>query len=182
MEIEIKVKVENIVPLINFLKANAKRLFSKRQIDEYYTPAHRDFLKAEPIEEWLRLRDSDGAYSINYKKWHYEGKTTSNYCDEYETPVTDIEALRKILIALDFKALITVDKQRESWQYEDYEISIDSVKDLGQYVEIEYTRESGDPHIITTDMFAFLNDLDCGLIERDFKGYPYGLLEKYSNK
>lgn len=178
MEIEIKTKVEHIESLLTFLKESAESKYTDQQIDEYYTPAHRDFLEVNPIEEWLRLRNSEGKFSITYKKWHYEVDKTSNYADEYETGIASLEGMKKIFSALNFKYLITVDKNRSTWNYKDYEISIDSVKELGDFVEIEYTGKDINPKEITDQMMKFLTDLQCGNLERDFRGYPYLLLEK----
>ncbi|MDQ5954735.1 MAG: adenylate cyclase, class 2 [Patescibacteria group bacterium] len=180
MEIEIKVKIEKYDNLKSFLEKEAKKKYINQQIDEYYTPAHKDFTKVDPIVEWLRLRDSDGKFSINYKHWKYEKDGRTHYCDEYESKVESIENLRKILIATDFKHLITVDKVRSVWLYKDYEISMDTVKGLGDFVEIEYkgNTENSVPSEITEQMIAFLNKIDCGNISRDFKGYPYLLLEQ----
>jgi len=180
MEIEIKVKIERSENLVAFLKKEATFVFTNRQIDEYYTPFHENFLEVDPIKEWLRLRDSDGKYSINYKSWHYNQDGKSNHCDEYETKVDDINAMRKILMALDFKHLVTVDKVRSVWDYKDYEISMDSVQNLADFVEIEYkgTDANPDPKKISDEMMDFLKKMDCGSIERDYKGYLYLLLKK----
>jgi adenylate cyclase class 2 len=179
MEIEIKVQIEHVESLMNFLRKEAVLKYEDRQIDEYYNPAHRDFLSIRPVEEWLRLRNSSGKYSVNYKKWHINPDKTSDHCDEYETKIESIESMKDILNSLNFKHLITVDKTRSAWTYNDYEISIDTVKDLGDFVEIEYKGTNiTDPKKITNDMMDFLINLDCEDIKRDFKGYPYLLLEQ----
>ena len=179
MEIEIKVKIENVEPLLKLLKSEAEFKYEDRQIDEYYNPPHKNFLLVTPIEEWLRVRNSNGKYSINHKKWHYNADGKSNHCDEIETLVGDFDVIKKLLGALDFTHLITVDKNRTTWIYKDYEISIDTVDTLGDFVEIEYIgNDKSDPKKITEGMMDFLNNLNCGKVERDFKGYPYWLLEK----
>ena len=180
MEIEIKVRVESIHNLQEFLDQEERSINTNQQIDEYYTPAHRDFTEAEPIVEWLRLRNSNGVYSINYKHWQHESDGRSHYCDEYESKVSDIDNLRKILLATDFKHLITVNKIRSIWMYKDYEISLDTVEDLGDFIEIEYKGNIDGvvPSEVTEQMMSFLHNIGCGTIQRDFKGYPYLLLEK----
>jgi len=67
IEIEIQVNVENSKPLIEFLEKNGNFQSEKRQVDEYFSPAHRDFLVTRPVAEWLRLRDAEGKYSFNYR-------------------------------------------------------------------------------------------------------------------
>ncbi len=62
--------------------------------------------------------------------------------------------------------------------YKDYEISIDSVKGLGDFVEIEYIGrdEKVDPKKVTEEMINFLKGLRCGKIIRNYVGYPFQLL------
>lgn len=77
IEIEIQVKLQHEKPLLVFLKGNGQFQTKKRQIDEYFSAPHRDFLAVRPVKEWLRLHDADGKYSINYKNWHYDGRGKS---------------------------------------------------------------------------------------------------------
>lgn len=178
IEIEIQVKVENIKSLIGFLEKNAQFKSETHQLDEYFSPAHRNFVEFRPLKEWLRLRDSNGDYSINYKNWHFDENGKSNYCDEYETELEDIDQIKKILEILNFKSLVLVDKLRKIWIYKDYEISIDNVKYLGVFVEIEYIGNDKNANIkaITNEMISFLNNLGCGKIMRNYVGYPFQLL------
>ncbi len=176
-EIEIQVRVGNVQPLLQLLEKEGSFQYDSRQLDEYYTPPHRDFISVRPIKEWLRLRDAEGSYSITYKNWHYDENGKSNYCDEYETSIDNIEQIRRMYGAIDFKKIITVDKQRKAWQYKDWEVSIDAIKDLGDFVEIEY-KGSGepDPKQVTDEMAQFLKSTGCGKIERNYLGYPFQLL------
>lgn len=178
IEIEIKVRVQNDKPLLDLLEKNGSFHSEKHQVDEYFSPVHKDFLSDRPVKEWLRLRDADGTYSINYKNWHYDEGGKSHYCDEYETNVEDAGKMKKILDALNYRSIAIVDKVRKIWMYKDYEIGIDSVKNLGNFVEIEYVgkEEKVDPTKITTEMVNFLKEVGCGTIERNFVGYPFQIL------
>lgn len=178
IEIEIQVNVENSKSLINFLEKNADFQKENHQIDEYFSPTHRNFIGVRPVKEWLRLRDSSGKYSINYKNWYFDENGKSHHCDEYETKIEDFTQLKKILDVLNFKPLVKVDKVRKVWTHKDYEIAVDSVKDLGDFVEIEYIgkEEKVDPKKITEEMVNFLKSVGCGQIRRNYVGYPFLLL------
>ena len=178
IEIEIQTQVERTGKLLEFLNKEGKFIKEARQIDEYYTPANRDFTAVRPVREWIRLRDSGGKCSINYKDWKYGDNGQSNHCDEYETPVEKIDQLKNIFSALNFKSLAVVDKLRKIWTYQDYEIALDAVKGLGDFVEIEYigTDKNADPKKVTDGMVKFLKDLGCGQIRRNYVGYPFQLL------
>src|SRR3989304_7200146 len=139
IEIEIQVQIEKIKLLEDFLKKKGKFIGRWRQVDEYFTPSHRNFIKKRPTVEWLRLRNTDGKkYSINYKNWHHGQDGKSHHADEFETKIEEIEQLRNIFRVLDFKPIITVDKTRTVYIYKNYEIVIDRVRNLGTFVEIEY--------------------------------------------
>lgn len=178
IEIEIQVSVENSEPLLSFLQTEGVFQSEKHQIDEYFTPAHKDFLATRPIPEWFRLRDADGIYTMNYKNWHFDENGKSHYCDEIETSVGSVDQAKKIVMALDFKSIAKVDKVRKTWTYKDYEIGIDSVKSLGDFVEIEYIGkdENIDPDTVTAEMVDFLKKIGCGKITRNYVGYPFLIL------
>jgi len=160
------------------LKKNACFESKKHQIDEYFVPAHRNFINVRPAKEWLRLRNTDGVYSVNYKNWHINKVGKGHYCDEYETRIQDQDQMKKIFKALDLKPIVTVSKQRENWIYKDYKISIDSVSGLGDFVEVEYIGREKDvePEKITEEMIEFLKGIGCGKIKRNYRGYPFLLL------
>lgn len=128
------------------------------------------------MAEWLRLR-SDESGRITYKHWHFDHEDKSAYCDEYETKVASILELKKILIVLNFSSIVTVDKVRKTWRYQDYEIAIDDVAGLGNFVEVEYKGDDvADPVDLAKEMVSFLKRVGCTDIRRSFRGYPYMLL------
>jgi len=177
VEIEIQVRISDTALLLNFLNTKAEFKGEKYQKDEYYSPTHKNYLNKKPVEEWLRLRESKDN-SITYKNWHYDEKGKSHYCDEYETRLDNIEQMRKIFEVLDIKTITIVEKTRKIWDYEDYEISLDSVKNLGDFVEIEYKGKNKEviPKDITDGMINLLKTIGIKKIERNYVGYPFLLL------
>lgn len=174
IEVEIQVNVENIVPLEDFLSKEAKLISEKREIDQYYSPLHRNFAESNVIDEWLRLRNAEGKQSINYKHWHRDKDGKTNHCTEYETKIEDCEQMRKIFETLDFKEVVKVEKKRKKYHYNNYEITIDNVKGLDESVEVEFKGESGKtPKEITKEMIKFLKDLGVGKIKRSYQGYAF---------
>jgi predicted adenylyl cyclase CyaB len=130
----------------------------------------------KPVAEWLRLRESD-KNAITYKNWHYDTDGKSQYCDEYETPIGNVDQMRRIFTALNIRPIITVEKTRETWKYKDYEIALDHITELGDFVEIEYKAPTEmDPKTVTKGMIELLKQIGCGTIERNFVGYPFMLL------
>lgn len=179
IEIEIKLPLNNIERVKKFLNDKAK-LISKDvfQRDSYYTPAHRDFLKAKYPFEWLRLRESDKSTSINYKHFHPENTKITEYCDEYESKINNAEALKKIFKSIDLKEIVVVEKVRTTWMYDDVEIVIDNVTNLGSFIELEATSHFINPKDGKKYLFAKLKEIKADVGEEDLRGYPFRLLEK----
>jgi adenylate cyclase class 2 len=178
IEIEIQVKVEKIKPLLEFLKKQGQFKSKLHQIDNYFIPAHRNFLNVRPVKEWLRLRATKGSCSINYKNWYFDKNGRSYHCDEFETKFGNLAQMKKIFKVLNFKPIVRVDKLRETWTYKTYEIAIDTVSGLGNFVEIEYIGKDKkkNPKKITEEMVYFLKKLGCGKLKRNYLGYPFLLL------
>ncbi len=179
-EIEIRIKVQDSEPLLKFLEKNGSFKSEKYQRDEYFTPAHRNFIKAKPIKEWLRLRKEEGKYSLDYKNWHYGSDGKAFHCDEYEVRFDDLDKARIILKALDFEPLIVVDKKRKTFLFKDYEIAFDCVEGLGDFIEVEYKGKEDvlDTKKIAGEMKDFIEKTGCQILEQDFVGYPFLLLKK----
>ena len=178
MEIESKFPLENSKETIERLNEISKQIKEDYQKDIYFIPKHRDFIKQNPVSEWLRLREGKNKFSINYKKWHNTKEDTTISCDEFETEITNPNNLKKILNALDFKEIITVEKLRKIWIYKDTEIAIDEVKNLGFFIEIEANKEFNNLQEAEEYLYSILKELDIKTGMQDFEGYPYLILKK----
>lgn len=179
IEIELKFPLLNLTELTQRLNKIAQpKSTNETQVDTYFSPEHKNFTKQIPISEWLRLRESKKGASINYKKWHNSDGAKTISCDEFETKIENLNVMTKILNALEFQKLITVNKSRHTWTYKDTEIAIDEVKELGNFIEIEakgnfITIEDAKNHL-----YLILKELDAKIGEQDFEGYPLLLLKK----
>ena len=181
IEVELKFQLMNFDDLyreLNSMKSSVQLLLGERQIDRYYVPSHRNFLDSAPVSEWLRVRKSSKGDFINYKKWHNESGCNAVSCSELETEVSDIDALVKIFVRLNFEEIIVVDKKRWSWKLGNAEISIDRVKGLGDYIELEACGEFKSIDDAKKYLYEKLSELNASIGEQDYKGYPYRLLKK----
>lgn len=180
VEVELKFPLENAKELIEKL-SNISLPVTSWQKDTYFIPPHRNFIQQSPISEWFRIRESRGEKVVlNYKNWHNKHgeceKAVS--CDEAETEIEDVNALRTILRSLDFKEIIVVEKERRNWKHNNAAISVDSVKGLGDFIEIE-----ADGYFINVEkakehLYRVLEELEARTGEQNFKGYPHLILEK----
>ncbi|MGH3979946.1 MAG: class IV adenylate cyclase [Pseudonocardiaceae bacterium] len=146
------------------------------QIDAYYNAPHRDFLAPEAISEWLRIRTEERGSSINFKRWHPIDALIKTHADEYETKIDDVEAIRRLLEALDFTPLVTVDKIREDWKLPEVEVVFDHVEGAGHFVEFEFKGDAENVEDATARLEEFIASLDVELGEQINRGYPHILL------
>lgn len=139
MEIEIKATFEDKDKLKeNLVKLGAEQKKTKHQIDEYYNHPQRD---TRETNEYIRLRyeaeSNDGifAHHINL---------SDGVNKEFEVSVGDIKVFKQILEGLSFPLLGVIDKKRETFQLGEFTITIDEVKDIGNFVEIEVDGEESE--------------------------------------
>ncbi|MBN1169070.1 class IV adenylate cyclase [Candidatus Woesebacteria bacterium] len=162
IEVEIKTKIGK--KKFESLKLKLKRISKFKDkihhIDTYYNSPTKNFLKPKYPYEWLSVRDRGEKLTLNYKHWYPPGKKNTTHCDEYEIVFDSIEQIEKILKALDFKKLITVDKTRWTFIHNnEIEIALDEVKGLGYFIEVEALRNKGDLKQTYNNLEEFLKSL-----------------------
>jgi adenylate cyclase class 2 len=179
IEVEQKFALPDPAPLKDALTAlGATPSNPTRQVDTYYNAPHRDFLAPVAISEWLRLRTEDRSSSLNYKLWHPADALVKTHADEYESPVADPEAIRRLLAALDFTPMVTVDKTRLEWTLPEVEIVFDHVVDAGDFVEFEFKGDAATVEEATIRLDKFIASLGVALGEPVNRGYPHFLLNR----
>jgi adenylate cyclase class 2 len=178
IEVELKYPLYNAEELRKNLNSIAKpEKEGDFQKDTYYVPSHRNFLDKKPVSEWLRIRESKKGNSLNYKNWHNNAGNAVS-CDELETGVEDIAALRKIFESLEIKEIVVVEKTRSSWSYKDAHIALDEVKGLGDYIEIEAKGDFKSIEDAKKHLYSVLGEIGAKTGEQDFEGYPLLLLRQ----
>jgi adenylate cyclase class 2 len=147
-----------------------------RQVDTYYNAPHRDFLGTEVVSEWLRIRTDGCGGSLNFKRFHPVEAVAKTHADEFETGVDDVEAVRRLLAALDFRPLVTVEKTRVAYRLPDVEVVFDHVVGAGDFVELEYKGEADDVTDATLRLDRVIASLGVELGAPVDRGYPHMLL------
>lgn len=180
-EIEIKIPLgeKDFLRVKERIQKEAKFVKKSSQSDEYFNAPNRDFLAPAFPFEWLSLRKRGGKAILNYKHWHPENAEIHTHCDEFETEINEPEKLEKLFFALGFKKLITVEKEREVYDYNgEFEIGLDAVKDLGYFIEIEAMKDFGDVKKARKKLFEFAAKLGIDTSKPDERGYPFSLMKK----
>ncbi len=149
------------------------------QKDIYYTPAHKNFLEGETISEWLRIRNTNNEKTINYKNWSNNKGNNKISCKEIEIGIDDYNGMIEMFEALDFKKIIVVEKVRNSWEYNGIVISLDTINNLGDFIELEFKTNLFDNE---EDSLNYIKEtikgLDIEVGEQIFAGYPQLIMNK----
>ncbi len=115
------------------------------QADTYYNPPHRDFAITDKGRDFLRVRlNKNKNCELTYKHAKYDENNKLERMLEQTVTIDDCQTLKEILETIGFRRYLTVNKKRYVAEIPNFEICLDQIKDLGYFVEIEYTGEITD--------------------------------------
>jgi adenylate cyclase class 2 len=138
LEIELKVRVENLRPVRERLQLlSAVHGTDTQEHDVYFNAPHRDFACTD---EAIRIRYSQGRCTLTYKGPKLK-KIAVKAREELNTGVESGPVLEKILERLGFTRTADVRKRREYYTLEGASVALDQVEGLGSFVEIEVIAE-----------------------------------------
>jgi len=179
-EIEIKHRLYNPQYVLSHLQMSGAVQIANAEFQEdtYYVPAHRNFLEQAIISEWLRIRRTADGAMTTYKRWLPVGAEIQTHCDEYEAVIAPVEAVERILEALDMRSIVCVRKKRSSWRLAHCEVAIDEVDQLGTFIELEFKGEYESVDHALASLQTVLQSLGAEVSLQDRRGYPYLLLER----
>lgn len=175
IEVEVKAKISNPHNLIYRLKALCIFLKEVTQEDIYFNAPDRDF---RLTDEALRIRVSSEESALTYK-----GPKIGNLIDktreEISVHINDLKKTRIILEKLGFHEVDKVSKKRILFQFNDLSISVDFVKNLGEFIEIEsLVNTQNEIEKKRKEILNFLNELDIPLEDCEKRSYLELLLNK----
>jgi adenylate cyclase class 2 len=138
MEIEVKVKADLEEVEKRLVEGGANFVNDERQIDTYYNAPHRDFAETD---EALRLRSVGRKSTLTYKGPRLDALSKSR--NEITLSVSR-EPTQDLLASLGFSKFGQVTKFRRNYRLGDLLVSLDDVKTLGTFMEIEAVGEEKD--------------------------------------
>ena len=165
-EVEVKVPADLDTVRGRVQDLGATPIETVLQEDRYYDAPHRSFgetdealriRREEPLDEGGRSRTAEARTRLTYKGPLVDERSKTR--EEVETAVDDAEALDAILKHLGFEPAVTVRKERESYRYEGYTITLDAVAGVGAYVEVERTATAADREAASDGAFEVLDVL-----------------------
>jgi adenylate cyclase class 2 len=170
-EIEIKFKVKDFKTLENDLIQQGC-IFSNpiNQHDITYSQRNSslDYNCAKEGDVILRIRRQDGKSEFNIKK-QCSGESDNI---EHETHIDDPDEMDKILRLLDWVPQVGVKKMRKKGKWDEYEICLDKVERLGEFMEIEkMVEDDSDPEIVREELFDKVKVLGLVKEDEETRGY-----------
>ena len=147
IEVEFKFPVDNLVELRESLLAlGAQPVKASEQVDEYFNDPLRDFAKMDIA---LRIRQSDGKQWLTFKGPNLD--PSAKIRTEIETPLVDqaaAEQIKQTFLGIGYYSVARVAKSRETlaldWDDRHVEICMDTVAEVGEFVELELVVDSTD--------------------------------------
>lgn len=183
-EVEVKAKLQNREEVFKKLQ-DLGCIFSEElhQIDHIFIP---DKVVFPPVAgsgiPVLRVRKSNDAYFFTLKI--SQGSRQDSL--ERELEISDGEAMIEIIKLMKYQSAPTVDKKRIKTNLNGMEIVLDTVKDLGEFIEAEkiVTAENPEDRKRTQEeLFEFLETLGIKKEDRVIDGkYDIMLFEKFGMK
>ncbi|MFC6961573.1 class IV adenylate cyclase [Halocatena marina] len=141
-ELEVKVKTDHDAVRSKLAELDATQLSTVDQVDTYYDAPHRTFAETD---EALRIRAEtesnesssapDPVTQLTYKGPLVDDASKTR--TESETEVESRETMEEILDHLGFSPAAVVEKSRERYALDGYTVTLDTVSNLGEFVEVE---------------------------------------------
>ncbi|HDQ16732.1 MAG TPA: class IV adenylate cyclase [Candidatus Vogelbacteria bacterium] len=184
-EIEIKVILKNKKKVLLFLNKNAKKIEKKEQKDSYFILPDNNFFKENPVRRYLRVRSQEKSGSLDYHFCHLDENGKLLWTDEYKTRIEDSKMMIKIFENLGLVNYIEVNKKRLVYSYNGFQISIDEVKGLGTFIEVEFSTmeklNKTKSKLIKDKCWTILSEIGADWIDAPNLGYPDLLIASQGN-
>ena len=137
MEIEAKLKVDSLSEIAERLvKEDAEFVTKYQQVDSYFDlPGHILHKGDRGFRLRRQVTGQDEKVILTYKGKKQKHKFKKR--EEIEVEVSDADSAEKIVLAIGFEKIVTVEKERIIWKLNSCEVCLDEVTLLGSFVEIE---------------------------------------------
>ncbi len=162
LEIEIKAKLQDRACTVQALtKAGFCYVETVQENDVYFNGIERDFAKTD---EALRIRTYSGAEGVRCAAVTYKGpkcQSKAKARKELETNVEDGQRMYEIMLALGYKPVEEVRKERGYYKKGNITACVDNVVGLGDFLELESIApdEAASAQSASERLFQILDEL-----------------------
>ncbi len=126
------------------------------QTDTYYDAPHRDFAETDEAFSGPPEAKRGTNAKVTYKGPLLEAESKSR--EEFETGVENGDHIDAIVQHLGFEPAATVRKNRRVYEVREYDVTLDAVDDVGEFVEVERETD-GDIEPVREGAYEVLRDL-----------------------
>jgi len=174
MEIEIRAKINSLKFIERKLeKCGAILKKETKQEDVYF--GEKCLYDKIGYSFMLRVRDEEGKIFLTYKG----AKTKKDgVWEEYEFQIRNKKMAIQMLKAMGLEKIIEVRKTRKEYKLSGLSVCLDSVRSLGNFVEIEIV---GNNKNVKTKLYDIMKKLEIKKVDIIHKGYITMLLRKLNS-
>jgi adenylate cyclase, class 2 len=156
-EIEVKYRVDDLEGLLAALKARSIEVSDPlHQDDQAYAPAGWQFGDSKLGVSFLRLRTVANRHYFTLK----QPADNAQACLEYETEVTDREAMHHAALHMGYRPTVRIIKVRRTASIAGCSLCIDDLEGVGGFVEAErMVPDDADAREIQAELAALIESL-----------------------
>ncbi len=166
-EIEVKAKVKNLKSLLN--KSNQIGIYFGEPVVQEDTTYETLLPKDNPDWNIFRIRKQGNKIILTMK---YKASSRSRDNHERETVIEDAKEVADMLERVGYSFGVRIRKTRKIANYNDLEICLDEVDELGTYIEVEkLANDEADVDAIQAELWNILSELGIDSKDRIHKGY-----------
>jgi adenylate cyclase, class 2 len=156
-EIEVKYRVDDLEDLLFAIKSAGIQLGETVfQDDQAYAPLSWQFGDSKHGVSFLRLRTVCGRHYFTLK----QPAENEQACLEYETEITDREAMHHAAMLMGFRPTVRIAKTRRTAALDGIVLCVDDVEGVGTFIELErLTSGHSDSRAVQAELAAFVESL-----------------------
>jgi len=178
-EIEVKIQIsdEQLDMVKKWLHQNST-FCGEVQHEEYYLDnptSPLTFISPEGFKDahyYLRVRKSpEKGDSICLKKWYGDSSGKKTHCDEWEIAVSNGSTALELLNQLGFTNATPIKKTRCIYRFDEFEVVIDNVENLGVFIEVELKQNVDDVHVGLQRIYELIKKMGIASCKKQERGY-----------
>jgi adenylate cyclase class 2 len=156
-EIEVKYRIQDAEALTTVLRSAGIALGEPiRQDDQAYAPQDWEFGDAKLGVSFARLRTVQGRHFFALK----QPTINAQSCLEYETEVSDREAMHQAILQMGFRATVRVTKMRRTASVDGMSLCLDQLRGVGVFLELErMVADHVRADLVQAELAAFVDGL-----------------------
>lgn len=176
-EIEVKAKIRNRESLIQLFSKEGIVFGAETSQEDTVFINYSGLYKDYPLGAvFIRVRVTKEKVFLTVKKPQGQGKNTLSKIEK-ELIVSDAKIASEIPELLGYRKAVVVNKKRRKTNFKNYEICLDEVEGLGDFVEVEKMSDEDD-ETVYNELFSFLEKFGIKKEDRVFIGYDILMAEK----